>query len=205
VNLLLGGLITLAVTALVQVIVIPRVQQRNRRIERWEDDLIELANIINEEMPPAYWRASGAVVRFYDARCVDPGNRDDIELRRASEALDREAKKVWELTMRTHRLLRRVRLVRRDSPYWDLLSKALHSMTAELAQALSSQHGLDRESMDEALLRNEQSYGAAIKHARDTLDMVAVSMRPPSSRVQWNARRRASELRLSRTLEKQSS
>src|SRR5438128_1545755 len=42
VSVLLGGLITLAVTALVQILIIPWVQTRTRRRDRWEKDVIEL-------------------------------------------------------------------------------------------------------------------------------------------------------------------
>ncbi|MFC0100219.1 hypothetical protein ACFFKH_22185 [Micromonospora marina] len=61
-NLLLGGLITLVVTALVQIFVIPRVQRYNRRVERWEKEITELANLLEEDLPRALKTLSYAVI-----------------------------------------------------------------------------------------------------------------------------------------------
>src|SRR3954470_1624710 len=49
-QVLLGGLVTLAVTAVVQILIIPWVQRRNRRRERWERDVIELETLLHHEL-----------------------------------------------------------------------------------------------------------------------------------------------------------
>jgi len=41
----------LAVTVVVQILVIPRVQRRTRAFERWEDNVTELVTAVNEEWP----------------------------------------------------------------------------------------------------------------------------------------------------------
>jgi hypothetical protein len=46
----LGGLIALAVTAVIQSLIIPWVQRRNRRRERWEEDVIEISALIGEQI-----------------------------------------------------------------------------------------------------------------------------------------------------------
>src|SRR5690242_15085616 len=52
-NVLIGGMITLIVTALVQIFVIPWVQRRTRALERWEKDVVELMSLVNEQMNDA--------------------------------------------------------------------------------------------------------------------------------------------------------
>jgi hypothetical protein len=52
-DLLIGGLITLTVTAIVQILVVPRVHQQNQRLERWEKDILELRAIVMERVPRA--------------------------------------------------------------------------------------------------------------------------------------------------------
>ena len=61
-QILLGGLITLVVTVIVQIIVIPLVQRRTRRLERWEDALIELVDIHDVQMGAPLDRHSAAVI-----------------------------------------------------------------------------------------------------------------------------------------------
>jgi hypothetical protein len=48
-SVLLGGVITLIVTALVQIFLIPWVQRRTRAIERWEKDIDKLLDLVNDE------------------------------------------------------------------------------------------------------------------------------------------------------------
>src|SRR3989442_408187 len=50
-SVLLGGAVTLAVTSAVQILVVPRVQARTRRRERWEKNVIELVGMLEEELP----------------------------------------------------------------------------------------------------------------------------------------------------------
>src|SRR5687767_10334618 len=64
VQLFIGGMITLTVTAIVQIFVIPMVQRRTRRLERWEEDLVELATMHDEEMGAPLDRHSGAVIGY---------------------------------------------------------------------------------------------------------------------------------------------
>lgn len=53
-NVLLGGVITLAATCLVQIFVIPWVQARSRRREKWEKDVAELLVVFEEEFRQRY-------------------------------------------------------------------------------------------------------------------------------------------------------
>ena len=62
VSVLLGGLITLAVTALVQIVIIPWVQVRTRRRDRWEKDVIELDVLIRWELPSLLSRQRDAAI-----------------------------------------------------------------------------------------------------------------------------------------------
>jgi hypothetical protein len=48
-SLLIGGLITLIGTILVQILIIPSVQRRTRKRERWERDITELQTLMENE------------------------------------------------------------------------------------------------------------------------------------------------------------
>lgn len=73
-----GGFITLAGTAVVQVIVIPQVQARTRRRERWENDVMELAALVDEELPPAIrgYHSADVVARVF-RRLYRPDRREE--------------------------------------------------------------------------------------------------------------------------------
>ncbi|MEU4237917.1 hypothetical protein [Actinoplanes sp. NPDC026619] len=188
-NLLLGGLITLAVTALVQIMIIPWVQQRNRRMERWEDDLNELTNILREEIPPAYFKATVAVSQFYTLRREDPSDQHEDALARTSAAFDRDRDELWRHVVRANLLKRRIRLVRRDSPYWPELCDAISKVSRTVAKTTFREYTQDRSEIYDVLLRNEQDHGEAMKQARDLIDLIAIPMRPPPGRVaRWAER-----------------
>ena len=189
VNLLLGGLITLAVTALVQILIIPSVQQRNRRMERWEDDLNELNNILREEIPPAYFKATVSVSQFYTLRRQDLTEQHEGALARTSEAFDRDRDALWRHVVRANLLKRRVRLVQRDSPYWPELCDAISKVSRTVAKTTFREYTHDRSEIYDVLLRNEQDHGKAMKRARELLDVIAVPMRPPPGpAARWAAR-----------------
>ncbi|GAA2611415.1 hypothetical protein GCM10010399_47830 [Dactylosporangium fulvum] len=124
---LLGGLITLVGTFLVQLYVVPRVQARTRRLERWEKDVIELVALIEEQLPlavEAYHMASLGP-RIARQRRNDPeADHDRLEMLLAEwTGEQREAREaLGEKMSRLDVLHRRVRRENADAPYWTLLA-----------------------------------------------------------------------------------
>lgn len=131
VNVLLGGLVTLAVTCVVQIFVIPWVQHRGRRRERWEKNVTELLVLLEEQLPSTIRELSIAMSVFRAVRVMEaqaprtgPGIRSSHYMQVYKEA--REASKAAEeAAARAHLLLERVALVRRQSMYWTHLRDAL--------------------------------------------------------------------------------
>jgi hypothetical protein len=97
-NVLIGGFITLAGTCLVQILVIPWVQARSRRRERWEKDVGDLLRLIECTLPRAVRRLDLAALEPWSAvetkRAFDEDEDPDDEGFR--EAIDRGREKAEE-------------------------------------------------------------------------------------------------------------
>ncbi|HET8684093.1 MAG TPA: hypothetical protein VFM54_19805, partial [Micromonosporaceae bacterium] len=63
-NVLVGGLITLIGTILVQILIIPSVQRRTRKRERWERDITELQTLMEADFPKHFRTLRRAIVPF---------------------------------------------------------------------------------------------------------------------------------------------
>ncbi|AGL20945.1 hypothetical protein L083_7435 [Actinoplanes sp. N902-109] len=178
-------------TALVQILIIPWVQRRNRRMERWEDDLIELSNLVREEIPPAYWKVTESVHAFYSLRREEPADQHEEALTRTAEAFDRDRDELLRHVQRANLLKRRIRLVRRDSPYWPELCDSITKIGRTAAQTTFRSYTQDRSEIYDLLLHNEQEHGKAMRRAQDVLDVIAIPMKPPPGRVaRWAASQR---------------
>lgn len=173
-SLLLGGLITLAVTAVVQILIIPWVQRRNRIRERWEKDVIELLTLLDEELGEPVSRVRYEIQRLSDAR---PGPAEEVETLRG------DAIRAWEvldaLTTRMTNLTFRVIRVNRTAPDWSHLVGDTVEISRAAAQLNPRPWGrgfdTDREAARAALSAiNDHSSNAA-----RLLQRVGVSMSPP--------------------------
>jgi hypothetical protein len=192
VSLLLGGLITLAVTAFVQIMIIPRVQQRNRRIERWEEDVVEIDQLLNEEIPMILGRATEATYNLYAARHGEtpPGSEREEVVRIASEAHSRARKKLRKPISRASVLVRRARLVNRTSPYWTELSLNMSVLARQSVHATWNKYTHNREEIYDLIIGAEREAERALEDVRKTLEVITLPMKPPSGRVaRWIGRR----------------
>jgi hypothetical protein len=206
VQILLGGLITLAGTALIQMLIIPWVQRRTRHLERWERDVIELLGLINEELPSRLQPFKFAIRHWVWARrsqarsgvynIPDPvagPSRED--LLRTAEA---EAGKSWaasfNLTTRMIMLTRRLMLVNRRAPYWPSLFNAIIRLEAAL-KALNPNPWGKADKFDDAAL---ESAFAEMDAAHDVLshviEKIASPVKPPRTYPTQRVRRRLKQL-----------
>ncbi|WP_143232561.1 hypothetical protein [Actinoplanes regularis] len=186
-------------TAVVQILIIPWAQQRGRRRERWERDVVELQTLLEQEFDEATFKAQGAAQELQDAlmdTTKEPGNhRADVE--DAAKEAETAMEALLALDVRLWLLVRRVELVNRSSPVW-------RQLTLDVAD-LSSASGAVAET---ALSRNEFN-GAEFEAAWTSLKLdlykiqrtfapiAAVVKPPPTSRLSALAYRRRERKRAS--------
>lgn len=186
---LIGGGITLLGTFLVQVFVIPRVQAGTRRIERWEKDVVQLMAILDEELPRVLkgYKFAGSLPLFMEGFRQNP-HFDQDKLTEGMQKAKREAQEanqaVGEQMSRLASLVGRIKLLRRDAPYWrrlDMRWTLLH-MNLIIVQGAEDEAAWDRE---------WERIDKARKGLVDLLHEVAIPMKPPSRRLVLRARRAA--------------
>jgi hypothetical protein len=122
-DVLIGGAVTLAVTLVVQVFVIPRVQAWNRWLERWELDVVALATLLDDELPHLHQRlrlAEGNYRFLTELRANAELDQSRIsEAFRAAADDERDARAaVDEAMAKAVRLERRLRRVKPKAPIW---------------------------------------------------------------------------------------
>lgn len=137
-EVLLGGIVTLVVTFVVQVVVVPRVQAHTRFRQRWEDDVVELRTLVEDELPEALkeLRAVGRVMyKMFELLTEDPTPDQREQLQRACEASREQYhhgyQKCNNALTRLSRLEGRLSLVHRRAELWRRLR--MHRMKLQLA------------------------------------------------------------------------
>lgn len=126
-GIILGATITLVGTFLVQLFVIPQVQAWTRGRERWENEMLGLVALLEEELPRSIRRrelANDEVRFFTKARDVEGSGREGIDaLIQTAEKAGRDADEiVGEQMARLSVLIGRVRRLHYSSIYWGQLS-----------------------------------------------------------------------------------
>ena len=179
-GLLLGGLITLAVTAVVQILIIPWVQRRNRIRERWEKDVIELLTLFEEELGEPVSRVRYEIQRLSDARDRAPrrsGPEPEVDAVRA------DAIRAWEvldaLTTRMTNLTFRAIRVNRAAPDWSHLVGHTVEISRASAQLNPRPWGGGVDTNREAARVALSAISDHSSSAARLLQRVGVSMSPP--------------------------
>lgn len=115
-QILFGGAVTLAGTVIVQLVVIPRVQARTRALERWENDVIALAALLDEEMPRALNGVESADFsrrhlmtlkgdpKYIQEKVTAHLQTAETELREANQVLGEQMARVAKLTAHVRRI-----------------------------------------------------------------------------------------------------
>ena len=191
-QLLLGGLITLAGTAIVQIFIIPWVQTRNRRRERWEGDVIELETLLHDELPDAIVAARTSADRYLGAkRDAHPAQAAVVSFAgQLKTAATDDAHELLEMVRSVKTLEKRVRLVNRRAFLWGRLQGDLRLLTEQLARASEAWRGAED---DDATHRHVWTVlQDCLDNAVRTLELVSVPMKPPPANKlsAWLFRRR---------------
>ena len=190
-----GGVVTLAGGVVLQVVIVPEVQARSRRRERWEDDLAELWSLLDEQVPRAVrrYRTTANVVRLMENIRDEP----DINRRLYEEQQERlvaeraQARSTVEEHLdRLSVVEARVRRINSDEPLWQQLQLRLRLYQVFLPSFLWTAAGETvnaptDEQIDSAWEVQEGHRTTVIR----LLEPVVTSMRPPRTRMRRLARR----------------
>jgi len=185
---ILGAILTLAGTLIVQILAVPPIQARTRQRERWEDDVIELRAILEESLPNAIERFRHNLYVELNSKAlldIDNLNSQQLQLARQMQDKDREAAREAEETLR--QLITRVelRLNRIDhhrptAPYWNPLRSLERRLRLNYfdVTALRYEAALD--------ISNYDDWSARWKPLNDTgqqlhreIEKLSRSMKPP--------------------------
>ena len=183
--MLLGGGVALAATAIVQLYLVPHVIARIRGRERWEQRVLDLAALLEDELPRAIdrCRRASSDVRLFE-RLLGDETYDQARVQTAvSEARtdsDEANRILTEQMVRLQKLTVQVKQMNPDATYWtELTNRCFHLRAAVLA---ASDDRPDAQVMDDAQL--EKAWDAvdqAREQMLDKVDQIAwrVPMRPP--------------------------
>jgi hypothetical protein len=188
VNLILGGLITLAGTCIVQILVIPWVQGRNRRRERWENNVTEMVTLLEEELPRALEHLRSEtyklrLVRVHEAEFAvsHPDKTKEFAEQFVAPillSLREDSEKVSELRTRLRLLMERSMLVNRSAPLWRGVMRDVLTFDIQLWRAdplLESVLGLSDDAFTELWKEVNDRHEAAVA----TVKTISGPMRPP--------------------------
>ncbi|QGN47946.1 hypothetical protein GKC29_14540 [Micromonospora sp. WMMC415] len=165
-TVLVGGLVTLAVTCVVQILVVPWVQGRGRRRERWEKDVTELLVVFEEEVPAAQYM-------------------------QAVKEAHGEAVAADDLMAKVRLLVERVALVRREALYWDRLRTDVLMLEGEVNR-LRPFAALHDKVSDEEFRSRLPAVEKALVVVLENFQIVSGPMWPPPTRAlgrRWPADR----------------
>jgi len=136
-SVLIGGLITLVVTLLVQILVVPCVQRRTRKRERWERDITELQTLLEVEFPRNVRALRRAVVSYFAFHELPAATLADAVTRPVYAAAEADAvaahDSLSDSAMRALWLGRRAAIYKpgRD-PYWSRLLTSMGELNGNM-------------------------------------------------------------------------
>ncbi|MGN9812514.1 hypothetical protein ACTMSW_24555 [Micromonospora sp. BQ11] len=187
--LLVGGLVTLAVTCVVQFLVVPRVQDRVRRSEQWEKNVTELLVVLEEELPLAARRLYFVVTSFRAVQSVEarlqaltaPNRAHSEQYMQAVKAAYDEMSAVDDVMAKVRLLVERIALVRPEALYWEDLRFDVLVLKGELF-GLHPIAAL-RDKVDDAAYSSRlAAVEKALNAVLERLKIVSVPMKPPATR-----------------------
>lgn len=183
--ILLGGVVALAATTIVQLYLVPRVIARIRGRERWERRVLELATLLEDELPLAIdqCRRTGSDVRLFE-RLLDDENYDQAKVQAAvSEArtnFDEANRIVGEQMARLQKLTVHVEQMNSDATYWTELNLTRSRLKAAVFDAVDDRPDAPAVS-DEQLEKAWDTVDHERAQMLDKINEIAlpVPMKPP--------------------------
>jgi hypothetical protein len=177
----------------VQIAVVPWVQARTRLRERWEDDLHELANLLEEQLPRAVSRFRSdadteRVIRDFDTEPDIDRDRLVQELRKAT-ATRRESQEIVDQHRACVTLLAdRLRRVHRRAPCWQQTQVLVLHYRFRLGTFTWS--GAVEDDDDDEWRRSDKAQEDARKRLLEQLEPIVATMKPPPQQTvrRWRQR-----------------
>ncbi|MGZ0150158.1 hypothetical protein ACXJJ3_24065 [Kribbella sp. WER1] len=190
-----GAILALTTSVLLQSLIVPWVQSRTRRRERWERSIADLSVLVSDEIPKAmaeYRAAAGDERLFltfrgdpkYDAMKVEEG------LRAASEARREADRVISRLSRRLNNLNDRVISVRHKAPGWFPFTVAFFDLSMSISDitfAIYQATPLD----DDGWQSTWDQHRLAIDKYEEKVHALELSMRPPKRQLLRRLRRLA--------------
>jgi len=193
---LIAAVLTLLATVLVQSVVVPWVQARTRRRERWEAAVTELSSLVEEQLPRAVaeFREAADTERFYRSIKDDPQydtNKINEGLRVAAASRREAAEIVGQHRKRMKLLTTRITRAHRKSPFWLRFRKGMLVLDFETSNATFGIIGVSDGPSDDEWNKLWKKQAEAKKKFVESVDHLATSMRPPSRELHRRAWRQA--------------
>jgi hypothetical protein len=200
--LVLGAVLTLISTFLVQSVVVPWTQARTRRRERWEKDVYELANLLEEQLPRlmSRLRATSMRVRLLRLAADDPAMdpRKVGELLRQAENDEQEVRDTADNeSQQVVRLAERLKRWRPKAPLWFeiyWIAGRLHIAIWEFGDS-NADASVDEAEWDSRWQKQDRLRTELV----NLVEPLAASMKPPPRALMKRARARLNVARESLT------
>jgi uncharacterized membrane-anchored protein YhcB (DUF1043 family) len=178
------AVLALLAAVIIQSLVIPVVQARTRRLERWEDNLSELSGLLEDQLPRSATRLRHDISSelTWEKAKEDPDYEPDIhqdaiqqQLSSARTSRQESRELLDQHVTRARLLLDRLRREHRRAPYW----RRFHVLELNLrvSHSLFSTAGYlsDEDDPDSLWQKHEKSRKALV----DYLKPLVESMKPP--------------------------
>lgn len=134
-----GASLTLLVQVTIQLLVIPQVESRKRREDRWERNVLELGELLVGDLPPALIEYNIAILL---RGLVD--ERENLSAAKKREAANRLSEAYMKLDAihesKVHWLMKRITSLAPDSPDLKRFEKACFLLHADLVLITAARH-----------------------------------------------------------------
>jgi hypothetical protein len=183
-GLIIGAALTLAATLIVQILDIPWVQGRTRNRERWETDVVDLLNVLEEQLPRSVSRLHNEAdtQRLLNRFTDRPGYNQEFvreELRRAHAARRDADNEVTQHIERTRMLVARLSRRRKKATYWKHVELRAVLLRGAILDASISTVKADPAMDDDQWDASWVPIGNALKALTERVEPLRDTMKPP--------------------------
>jgi hypothetical protein len=185
-SIVLGAVLALVGTVLVQSWIVPRTQRRIRQRERWEKDVRELADLLAKTLPPRLHDLSVAMRNDVILRLALADSLGGYVRSKADDAVDEATEAAEELQNQFDEqidlievLVDRVRRLNKDSDGWIELRKRHDDMWKAWAQLYLANSPVKEDPSPDEVDSRTKDLKDAILMLSDFVERLAEENRPP--------------------------
>ncbi|MCA1601904.1 MAG: excalibur calcium-binding domain-containing protein, partial [Acidobacteria bacterium] len=186
---ILGGILTLVAQAAIQLLVIPRVESRKRREDRWERDVLALGEVLTGQLPPVLREYSIKVKVLIQLEGSE--GLDTSKVRAFEDEARRAASELSSLNdSRIKWLASRVTAAAPESQ--QLKKFRFRVMQVVMCSSILSSWPYREEKDDEKFMQEVETYEKSVLELLTVVEELADMKHPPSRRQRlpkrWRAR-----------------